>query len=89
MHNNNYNTSLSLQLGCNHIGDEGAKAISLALISNAQSSGLIWLALGGNSITDKGAEHLAFALKIQHAPSGPLAKMTAEEGTMRLRGCPI
>ncbi len=47
------------------------KAISLALISNAQSSKLIWLALGGNGITDKGAEHLAFALKIQHVPHGP------------------
>lgn len=54
--------------------------MSLALISNAQSSGLIWVALGGNGITDKGAEHLAFALKIQHAPNGPLSRMTTEQG---------
>jgi hypothetical protein len=56
------------------------KAISLALISNAQSSGLVWLALGGNGITDKGAEHLAFALKIQHAPTGLTSRMVEEQG---------
>ncbi len=72
--------NLHFQLGCNHIGDEGVKAIALALISNAQSSGLIWLALGGNGITDKGAEHLAFALKVQHTPSGPSGRMTDKEG---------
>ena len=42
-----------MQLGCNYIGDEGVKAISIALISNARDSGLVWLALGGNQITDR------------------------------------
>ncbi len=56
------------QLGCNHIGDEGVKAIALALLSNAQASNLTWLALGGNGITDKGVEHIAVSLKVQHAP---------------------
>lgn len=55
-----------LQLGCNHVGDEGVKAIAIALLSNAQESQLVWLALGGNQITDRGAEHLAVALKLQH-----------------------
>ena len=58
------------------------KAISLALISNAQSSKLVWLALGGNGITDKGAEHLAFALKIQHVPHGQARSMADKEGMM-------
>ena len=48
------------------MGDEGVKAIAIALLSNAQSSQLVWLALGGNQITDRGAEHLAVALKLQH-----------------------
>ena len=56
-----------LQLGCNHVGDEGVKAVAIALLSNAQESQLVWLALGGNQITDRGAEHLAVALKLQHA----------------------
>ncbi len=56
-----------MQLGCNHIGDEGAKALALALLSNGQASSLVWLALGGNSITDRGVEHFAVALKLQHA----------------------
>lgn len=74
-------TSLILsQLGCNHIGDEGVKAVALALISNAQSSGLIWLALGGNGLTDKGAEHLAIALKIQHSPTGLASRLAEEQG---------
>ena len=55
------------QLGCNHISDEGVKAFALALLSNAQESGLVWLGLGGNEITDRGAEHLAVALKAQHS----------------------
>ena len=58
--------SVSPQLGCNHVGDEGVKAIAIALLSNAQRSKLVWLALGGNQITDRGAEHLAVALKLQH-----------------------
>ena len=60
----------SVQLGCNHIGDEGVKALAIALISNARDSGLVWLALGGNDITDRGAEHLAVALKAQHSGIG-------------------
>lgn len=58
------------QLGCNHIGDEGVKALALALLSNAQESQLVWLGLGGNEITDRGAEHLAVALKAQHTNNG-------------------
>ena len=48
------------------MGDEGVKALAIALLSNAQRSQLVWLALGGNQITDRGVEHLAVALKLQH-----------------------
>ena len=44
-------------MGCNYIGDEGVKAISIALISNARDSALLWLAIGGNQITDRSAPH--------------------------------
>ena len=54
-----------VQLGCNCIGDEGVKALSIALISSCWDSKLAWLALGGNQITDKGAQHLAVALSPQ------------------------
>ena len=67
------------QLGCNHIGDEGVKALALALLSNAHESQLVWLGLGGNEITDRGAEHLAVALKAQHSTNG---HFNYEEGTV-------
>ena len=60
------------QLGCNHVGDEGVKALALALLSNAHDSHLVWLGLGGNEITDRGAEHLAIALKAQHTSNAHL-----------------
>ena len=71
-----------LQLGCNHIGDEGAKALALALLSNAHDSSLVWLGLGGNEITDRGAEHFAVALKAQHMTNGHLPTADGEEGTI-------
>ena len=69
-----------LQLGCNHIGDEGVKALALALLSNAHESSLVWLGLGGNEITDRGAEHFAVALKAQHMTNGHLPTADGEEG---------
>lgn len=66
-----------MQLGCNHIGDEGVKALALALLSNAHESKLMWLGLGGNEITDRGAEHLAVALKAQYSNNGHFSN---EEG---------
>ena len=69
-----------LQLGCNHIGDEGVKALALALLSNAHDSSLVWLGLGGNEITDRGAEHFAVALKAQHMTNGHLPTADGEEG---------
>lgn len=64
--------TMGTQLGCNHIGDEGVKALALALLSNAHGSQLVWLGLGGNEITDRGAGHLAVALKAQHTSNGHL-----------------
>lgn len=64
------------QLGCNHIGDEGVKAIAIALLSNGRQSRLVWLALGGNKVTDKGVEHFAVALRAQQGNSST----TAERG---------
>jgi hypothetical protein len=74
-------THTPLQLGCNHIGDEGVKALALALLSNAHESALVWLGLGGNEITDRGAEHIAVALKAQHMTNGHLLTADGEEGT--------
>jgi len=69
-----------IQLGCNHIGDEGAKALALSLLSNGQRTCLVWLALGGNNITDRGAEHLAVALKLQHTSSALAASGASTVG---------
>ena len=52
-----------LQLGCNSIGDTGAKAIATLLMKNIQLSTLHWLGLGGNKITDQGARYLATMLE--------------------------
>ena len=60
---------LSLQLGCNSIGDSGAKAIAISLMKNIQLSTLHWLGLGGNKITDQGARYLATMLE----PRSPTA----------------
>ena len=58
-----------LQLGCNSIGDTGAKAIAISLMKNIQLSTLRWLGLGGNKITDQGARYLATMLE----PRSPTA----------------
>ena len=52
-----------LQLGCNSIGDTGAKAIAVSLMKNMELSTLRWLGLGGNKITDQGARYLATMLE--------------------------
>lgn len=52
-----------LQLGCNSIGDTGAKAIAISLMKNIRLSTLHWLGLGGNKITDQGARYLATMLE--------------------------
>lgn len=53
-------------MGCNHIGDAGAQAFALLLLSH--SCQLKWLALGANGITDLGAGYLAAGLRA-HQPS--------------------
>ena len=59
------------QIGCNSVGDAGAKAIAVALITNIEHSSLHWLSLGGNKITDQGARYLATLLEPQPAASIP------------------
>lgn len=82
-------STFSLQLGCNHIGDEGVKAIAIALISNAQGSALVWLALGGNKITDKGAEHLSIALRAQQVNVGGNEESTNGSGMIGEWACQL
>ena len=60
-----------LQLGCNSIGDTGAKAIAVSLMKNIQLSTLYWLGLGGNKITDQGARYLATMLEPRPAAAIP------------------
>ena len=60
---------ITLQLGCNSIGDTGAKAIAISLMKNIRLSTLHWLGLGGNKITDQGARYLATMLE----PRSPTA----------------
>ena len=62
---------LLLQLGCNSIGDTGAKAIAVSLMKNIQLSTLYWLGLGGNKITDQGARYLATMLEPRPAAAIP------------------
>jgi len=58
-------------LGCNSIGDNGAKAIAVSLMKNIQISKLHWLGLGGNKITDQGARYLAAMLEPRTAAAIP------------------
>ena len=62
---------LCTQIGCNSVGDAGAKAIAVALITNIEHSSLHWLSLGGNKITDQGARYLATLLEPQSAAAIP------------------
>ena len=62
---------LLLQLGCNSIGDTGAKAIAVSLMKNIQLSTFYWLGLGGNKITDQGARYLATMLEPRPAAAIP------------------
>ncbi len=64
-----YYVIITLQLGCNSIGDTGAKAIAVSLMKNIRLSTLHWLGLGGNKITDQGARYLATMLE----PRSPTA----------------
>ncbi|XP_036046045.1 leucine-rich repeat-containing protein 71 isoform X4 [Onychomys torridus] len=80
LHNSN-RTLVSLNLGFNHIGDEGAGYIADGLRLNRS---LLWLSLAHNRIQDKGALKLAEVLRpfeLTHTEVVERRRLLLEKGT--------
>ncbi|XP_076430495.1 leucine-rich repeat-containing protein 71 isoform X17 [Peromyscus maniculatus bairdii] len=79
--NNSNRTLVSLNLGFNHIGDEGAGYIADGLRLNRS---LLWLSLAHNRIQDKGALKLAEVLRpfeLTHTEVVERRRLLLEKGT--------